>query len=237
MEAALLGAFMVAICIFILTLGSSPCVLATAIGVTAAVLIHSPWGKRTGAHLNPAVSLAFWLLGRVKPWDALFYSLAQIAGATLGVFIVVAFAGKRFTDPPVLYAVTVPGPTGEWIAFLAEAVISALLMTLILAFVGSPRLIRFTGIAVGALIALLILIEAPLSGTSMNPARTLASAIPGRMWEHLWIYLTAPPLGMFAAAYAYRRFVHPRTFACAKLLHPVNLRCIHCGFDPARNAR
>jgi aquaporin Z len=235
MEGALLGTFMVAICVSILMLESSPFLLATVIGVTAALLIHSPWGKRSGAHLNPAVTLAFWLLGRVKPWDALFYSLSQLIGAIIGVFLVISLAGKRFTDPPVLYAVTLPGPAGDFIAFVAEAVISALLMALILAFVSSPQLIHFTGIAVGALIALLILVEAPVSGTSMNPARTLASAIPGRMWEHLWIYLIAPPLGMCAAAYANRRFGHPRNFACAKLLHPADVRCIHCGFDPKKS--
>jgi aquaporin Z len=248
MEASLLGTFMIAVCSLVVVLESPllpghllipnatlrTAVLAAAIGSTAALLIHSPWGKRSGAHLNPAVTLAFFHLKRVQMWDAIFYASAQFVGATLGVFVVALTADKQFTDPPVLYATTVPGPAGDFVALIAEGTISFLLMLLILVFVGSHRLIRFTGSAVGLAIALFILLEAPLSGTSMNPARTVASAIPGMFLGHLWVYLLGPTIGMLAAAEVYRRRHRPQGLECAKLLHPGNVRCIHCGFVPQK---
>jgi aquaporin Z len=204
--------------------------LAGGIGLVLTLLIQSPWGKRSGAHMNPAITLAFLRLKKIHPWDALFYVVAQVIGGTLGVLLVARFAGRLFTDPPVSYAITVPGSKGEAVAFVAELVISSTLMAIILAFTISPRLIRFTGVAIGGLVAFWIFVEAPLSGTSMNPARTLASAVPGMMWQHLWIYLLGPTLGMLIAAQIHLN-VHGRDLrGCAKLLHPRSVRCIHCGY-------
>jgi aquaporin Z len=192
--------------------------LASAIGLVLALLIHSPWGKRSGAHLNPAVTLTFLRLKKIHPWDAVFYVVAQLAGGTLGVILVAWCVGRLFTDPPVHYAITVPGSAGEAVAFVAELVISCTLMAMILAFTTSPRLIRFTGVAIGGLVAF------------WNPARTLASAVPGMLWQHLWIYLVAPTVGMLIASQIHLN-VHGRDVSgCAKLLHPQNVRCIHCGY-------
>ena len=157
----------------------------------------------------------------------------------LGVVVVVILGRHLFTDPPVHYAVTIPGSTGEAVAFMAEMAISFVLMTTILALVASPRLIRFTGLAVGCVVAFFIIVEGPFSGASMNPARTLASAVPGMVWQHVWIYLLAPTLGMLIAA---QRHLYARTggpHGCAKLLHPSDVRCIHCGFlsRPTRDGR
>jgi aquaporin Z len=243
-ECGALGCFMIAIGLLVTAFESpvSPIyraiqcsflrttLLATAIGVVLALLIHSPWGKRSGAHINPAVTLAFLRLKKIHPWDALFYVVAQLIGGTLGVMLVAWCFGSLFTDPPVHYAITVPGSAGDAVAFVAEIVISCTLMATILAFTASPRLINFTGLAIGGLVAFWILVEAPLSGTSMNPARTLASAVPGMMWQHVWIYLVGPPLGMLIAAQIHLN-VHARNVSgCAKLLHPQNVRCIHCGY-------
>lgn len=207
-------------------------VLALIVGLTLTLLIQSPWGKRSGAHMNPAITLAFLRQNKIRPSDALFYILAQIAGGTLGVVAVAFFAGSLFTDPPVHYAVTMPGPAGEAVAFLAEGVISFALMAAILFLTTSPRLTRYTGLAVGGLVTLFIIVEAPLSGTSMNPARTLASAVPGMSWQHLWIYLLAPTLGMLAAAQLDIHIRGSRALGCAKLLHPCGIRCIHCNYEP-----
>ena len=151
--------------------------LATSVGAALSLLIQSPWGKRSGAHMNPAITIAFFRLKRIRPWDALFYVLAQAIGGTSGIALVALVIGSAFTDPPVQYAITVPGPAGETIAFVAETFISFLLMGMILVFLSSPRLIRFTALATGLLVTALIIVEAQLSGTSMNPARTLASAV------------------------------------------------------------
>src|SRR5579862_8268107 len=103
-----------------------------AMGLTAIALIHSPWGKRSGAHMNPAVTLAFLRLGKVQPWDALFFVIAQTIGGTLGVALAASVVGGLFTDPPISYAVTVPGPQGAAVAFVAETVISFGLMSTVL---------------------------------------------------------------------------------------------------------
>jgi aquaporin Z len=162
--------------------------LGVALGMTAILLIHSPWGKRSGAHMNPAVNLTFLRLGKIHPWDALFFVIAQALGGTLGV-IIVASMGSLVTHSPVSFAATVPGPKGVAVAFVAEALISFGLMSTVLAFSSSSRLMRFTGLAVGCLLALFISVELPLSGASMNPARTLASAAPGMIWQQFWIYV------------------------------------------------
>jgi aquaporin Z len=180
--------------------------------------------------MNPAITLAFLRLHKIQPLDALFYVVAQTLGGTLGVVIAALTIGKLFTDPPVHYAATLPGPGGEIVAFIAETSISFLLMAAILFFISTPRLARFTALAIGALVSVLIMIEAPLSGTSMNPARTLASAIPAMMWQHLWLYLAGPTSGMMLAAQVHRIVRKNSASGCAKLLHPRKVRCIHCGY-------
>jgi aquaporin Z len=204
-------------------------------GLTAIALIHSRWGKRSGAHMNPAVTLTFLRLGKISPWDALFFVIAQILGGTAGVLLVVALAGHAFTDPPVSYAATLPGPGGPVVAFVAEFAISAGLMLAVLTLSSSERFARYTGLVAGCLVATYISVESPLSGMSMNPARSLASAAPAMLWQHLWIYLTAPLLGMLAAAQLFLALAGARRVLCAKLLHPLGVRCIHCGYEPARS--
>jgi aquaporin Z len=201
-----------------------------AMGLTAIAIIYSPWGKRSGAHMNPSVTLAFLSLGKVHGVDALFFVLAQFAGSLVGVLVVLALFGAAFSAPPVSYAATVPGAGGAGIAFAAEFLISAGLIFVILRLQASRRAAPFTGIVAGGLVATYISLEAPLSGMSMNPARTFASAAPGLMWEHLWIYFTAPVAGMLAGAQLYRVLFH--RVACAKLVHPDDVRCIHCGYEP-----
>ena len=201
-----------------------------AMGLTAVALIYSPWGQQSGAHMNPAVTLSFLRLGKVKPADAAFYVLAQFAGGTAGVLLAAGIAGAAFTEHPVNWVATTPGEAGAGIAFLAEAAISALMMFTVLAVSNAPRLARWTGVVAGCLVALFIAFEAPLSGMSMNPARSFASAVPARLWQDLWIYFSAPVLGMLAGAQIYvalRRQVH-----CAKLDHSPRRRCIHCGYTP-----
>jgi aquaporin Z len=203
-----------------------------AMGLTAIALIHSPWGKRSGAHMNPAVSLTFLRLGKIHPWDALFFVVAQLIGGVSGVLLVAALAGHAFSDPPVSYAATLPGPSGAATAFIAEFLISGILMFTVLSLRGSSRVAPYTGLTVGGLVATYITFESPLSGMSMNPARSLASAAPGMQWHDLWIYLTAPLLGMLSGAQLYLMAAGAGSVVCAKLLHPLGVRCIHCGHEP-----
>lgn len=203
-----------------------------AMGLTAIGIIYSPWGKQSGAHLNPAVTLTFLRLGKVKPWDAFYYILAQFVGGTLGVLLVALTLGAPFTAAPVTYAVTLPGGEGAAVAFGAEFVISFGMMLMVLIVSNHERLARYTGVFAGILVAAYITFEAPLSGMSMNPARSFASAAPGSMWQAFWIYLFAPVLGMLSAAWVYPLLRRREPVHCAKLIHADEKRCIHCGYDP-----
>jgi len=241
MEAAALGTFMISACVFgvLLDHPSSPIhaalegaamlrrVLAgVAMGLTAIAIIYSPWGQRSGAHMNPAITLTFLTLGKIAPWDALFYMVFQFLGGVAGVAAASLLIGPALQHSAISYVVTTPGPYGTRVAFLAEFAISMLLMGTILWVSNSRRLSRFTPLFAGALVALFISFEAPLSRMSMNPARTFGSALCADEWTALWIYFTAPPAAMLLASFLYRfrRGVH-RVF-CAKLCHPNNQPCI-----------
>jgi aquaporin Z len=105
-------------------------------------------------------------------------------------------------------------------------------MSVVLAVSNTKRFARWTGVFAGVLVATYITIESPISGTSMNPARTFSSAVGAHLWMSLWIYFVAPPLGMFLAAEVYRRLNAGRTIVCAKLHHHNNKRCIfRCNFE------
>jgi aquaporin Z len=202
-----------------------------AMGLTAIALIHSPWGKRSGAHMNPAVTLTFWRLGRIAHWDAVFYIAAQFAGGVCGVLLATALLRDAFRSPPVAYVGTHPGMYGHAAAFVAEFAISALLMTVVLRVSNDDRYSKYTGLCAGLLVALFITLEAPISGMSMNPARSFASAVPSGHFGDLWIYFTAPVLGMQAAAAWHVAARGGRSVRCAKLMHTPDQRCIHCGYD------
>src|SRR5207245_56060 len=159
MEAGLLGAFMVSACVFgaLYEFPHSPVrqaitsqlfrrmLMGISMGLTAIAIIYSPWGKQSGAHINPSVTFTFFRLGKVKLWDAIFY------------------------------------------------------------------------------------IAAPFAGMSMNPARTFGSGFSAEVWNGLWIYLTAPPLGMLTAAEFYLWRKGRQAVKCCKLHHDNDKRCIFCG--------
>ena len=204
-------------------------VIGIAMGLTAASIIYSPWGRRSGAHFNPSVTLTFLRLGKIAPLDALFYVIAQFAGAGAGVGLGSTLLRSMLADPAVNYVATVPGPSGAAIAFLAELAISFGMMTTILLVSNSARYARLTGLVGACLVALYITIEAPLSGMSMNPARSFAPALAAGRIEPLWIYFAAPPLGMLCAAELYVRRYGRATVRCAKLNHPATGHChFHC---------
>jgi aquaporin Z len=244
MEAAGLGIFMISAGVFATHLEypqspvhqviSNPLVrrflMGCAMGLTAAAIIYSPWGQQSGAHLNPAVTLTFLRLGKVALPDAVFYILAQFAGGVIGVFLVTLILGNLFTKPPVLYVATLPGSAGVTIAFFAELIISFGLMIMVLFTTNFQRLSRFTGGFAGVLLMVYITFESPLSGMSINPARTFASALPAGLWMALWVYFSAPVLGMLSASFAYQLIRSKTSVKCAKLNHYTTRRCIFCGY-------
>ncbi len=245
MEAAGLGLFMISACLFatLLEHPGSPArqalpapllrrvLMGVAMGLTAIGLIYSPWGKQSGAHLNPSVTFTFLRLGKVQSWDAFFYVVAQFAGGIGGILLAAAILWPWIADPSVNYVATVPGAGGTVLAFVAELLISFGLMATVLIASNADRLARFTGIFAGLLVATYITLEAPHSGMSMNPARTFGSTVGARTWGFLWIYFTAPLIGMLLAAEAYRRVKGAHAVLCAKLHHHNDKRCIfRCGY-------
>jgi aquaporin Z len=246
MEAAELGLFMFSACAFTVLLyhPSSPVaqtihdgvwrrlLMGTAMGSTAIAIIFSPLGKRSGAHFNPSVTWTFFRLGKIEARDAAFYTLFQFGGGIAGIMLASLTLGKLVAHQSVNYAPTLPGRGGPIIAFFAELLISFILMSVVLRVSNTKRIARWTGIFAGALVATYITIESPISGMSMNPARTFSSALGAHLWMSLWIYFVAPPLGMLLAAEVYRRLNASRTVACAKLHHHNNTRCIfRCNFE------
>jgi aquaporin Z len=196
-----------------------------AMGLTAASIVYSPWGRRSGAHFNPSVTLTFLRLGKIAPIDALFYVLAQFLGGIAGVPIVAALLRSIVGDPAVNYVATVPGTPGAAAAFVAELAISFGMMSTVLLVSNTPRIAHATGAVAACLVACYITFEAPLSGMSMNPARSLAPALAAGTVRPLWIYFTAPPIGMLLAAEVYVRSFGRESVRCAKLHHPATGRC------------
>lgn len=238
-EAACLGAFMASACMFGVALFhpesrvyaalggdlARRAAMGLAMGATAIAIIYSPFGQRSGAHINPSVTLAFLRLRKVNRADAAFYVLAQLIGAIAGVALSWAVLGERLAHPSIRFVATVPGAMGPVAAFAAEAAISFLLMLVVLT-VSASRFQRLTGLCAGLLVAAYITLEAPVSGMSMNPARSFGSAVFAGSLAPLWIYFLAPVLGMQLAASA---SVRRARRACAKLDHPPDRPCIFCG--------
>jgi aquaporin Z len=243
MEGALLGCFMISACFFgiLYEFPGSPVrqaiesdalrrvLMGLSMGLTAIFIIYSPWGKQSGAHINPAITLTYYRLGKIPLGDALFYMAAQFTGAVAGVALVTVFLREMLIDPHVRFVATQPGPSGVIIAVAAEFVIAFMLMSAVLYFSSVSRISRFTGIAAGCLVATYISLESPLSGMSMNPARTFGSAFWAGIFENLWIYFVVPPLAMLAAAEVRLRFLGGRSIGCCKLHHDNPRRCIFCG--------
>jgi aquaporin Z len=240
MEAGELGCYMFLTCAFATLLHhpASPvrhylagdlsrrALMGLAMGATVIAIILSPWGKQSGAHCNPAITLTFYRLGKVRFWDALFYGAAQFLGAISGVAIARVALHGAAGNSAVRYAATVPGLRGNVAAFVAELSISLILMTTILVVTNRERLARYTPYFVGTLVAIYLTFEAPLSGMSMNPARTFGSALHAGYWRALWIYFIAPQLGMLVAAEIFLRARGGVAPFCAKLHHANNKRCI-----------
>jgi aquaporin Z len=251
MEAAELGVFMISAAVFVTLLehpGSAVrqmipdptlrrVLTGIAMGLTAISIVYSPWGKQSGAHFNPSVTLTFWRLGKVATWDAVFYIVAQFAGAVIGVLLATAVLGGLIAHPAVNYVATLPGAGGSRMAFLAELVIAFGLMMLVLTVSNTPRLAHYTGLFAGLLVATYISLEAPLSGMSMNPARTFGPDFVAQRWTGLWIYFTAPPLGMLIAAQVFLRVRGAGGVECAKLDHQNEKRCIFCGKQEGRKVK
>lgn len=163
----------------------------------------SPLGKLSGGHINPSVSLAFWLYGKLNRSDLLGYIVSQFIGGIIGAFLLARVWGNRATS--VTNGMTLPGKGYPlWLVFGSELVLTLLLVLGIFIFVSSSRLMRWTPLMTWMLVACMVWIEAPVSGTSLNPARSFGPALITWLWTAQWLYFIAPPLGAIGAVLLYR---------------------------------
>jgi len=184
-------------------------------------VIYSPLGRRGGGHLHPALTFGFLRLGKLRWQGAAAYVAAQILGTLAAAALVLVVWGSwaRSVD----LGATTPGPLGPWAALAAELLLTFALVSVVFHFVDRPRLMRFTPVAAGLTTLACVLVEAPASTTSLNPARTLGPDVVTGSYRGLWIYLLAPPLGAVLAAVVFRRT--RGEVPCAKLVHTDDYVC------------
>lgn len=193
---------------------------------SGALFAISPLGKLSGAHINPSLTLAFWIHGKMHIQDAVGYIIAQFMGAILGVILLVLVWGKYAGT--VYNGMTLPGAGyALWFVFLAEVFITFLLVLSIFLFVSNPRLMRWTPLMTWLLVAAIVWQEAPISGTSLSPARSIAPAFVTGLWRDQWLYCIAPPLGALLAVAMFRCLsMGRRDVLSCKLCHVPHYRSI-----------
>lgn len=178
----------------------------------------TPLGKLSGAHINPAVSLAFLLRGKMHLHDFIWYVISQFIGAIIGAFLLVwVWHGLA---QAINNGMTTVGP-GHTIpfAFLAETVMTFLLVFAIFSFLSVKRLTRWTPFMTWILVAILVWQGAAITGTSLNPARSFGPALVSWNFQNQWIYWLAPSLGALLAVWTFRFADAERKVLTAKLFH------------------
>lgn len=190
---------------------------------TGSLIAISPLGKLSGAHINPSVSLAFWLQGKMHRQDFVGYVIAQCLGAIVGAFLLVRIWGSYAAS--VNNGMTLPG--GDYtleMVFFAEVSMTFLLVLLIFWFVSSHRLLRWTPLITWIVVAVMVWLESPISGTSLNPARSLGPALISGHWNAQWLYAVAPLSGAMLAVVVFPIF--ERSVLTGKLFHVPHYRSI-----------
>jgi aquaporin Z len=166
-------------------------------GLTGALIAVSPVGRESGAHINPAVTLGFWLMGKLEPRVAIGYALAQMAGACLGVLPLLSWGSMGRS---VEFGATAPGAGySTSAALIGEAVTTFALIAGLCVFLGFRKLRPYTPALMPPLFSFMVYAEAPISGTSCNPARSFGPAIISGQWDSWWVYWVGPVIGTVAA--------------------------------------
>lgn len=192
------------------------------VGGCVSLIVISPLGRLSGAHINPAVTLAFRIVGRVSGHDLFGYLFAQLLGAAAGALVFRLLWGSvaLSVDGGVTHpAVSTLG------AVAIEAGMTALLVALIFVFVSRERLARWTPLMLWPLIGVLVWQGSEYTGTSLNPARSAGPALAFSDFADLWLYMVAPAGGALAVAALWRRR-HPRAWPMtAKLFNDPRYPC------------
>jgi MIP family channel proteins len=168
-------------------------------GLIIMVMVYAT-GHLSGAHINPAVTVAFVVTRHFPARDAVAYVAAQLAGAVAGALLLRAV----WTDEPAALGATVP-TVGAGSAFVYELVLTAFLMFVIMAVATDTRAVgAAAAIAIGGTVGLDALLGGPVTGASMNPARSFGPALVAGEWSDFWVYVAAPVAGAVAGALAYQ---------------------------------
>ena len=166
-------------------------------GTTGALIALSPVGMRSGAHINPVVTLAFRLMGKLDFRTTLGYIVAQLSGAIVGVLPLLAWGSMGRS---VAFGATLPGEGYSiQIVLLGEVITTFIMVAGLCVFLGFRRIRPFTPAMFPFLYAVMVYAEAPISGTSTNPARSLGPAIVSGQWQGWWIYWVGPLIGSIMA--------------------------------------
>jgi aquaporin Z len=211
-------------------------IVAVVAGLAVLAIAISPLGRRSGAHLNPAVTLGFWCQRTVAAGDLTGYCLAQSAGGVTGVALAAVW-GPSVASPDVRWALIAPGegfPTAG--AAGLELAATGLQLALVYALLSSRRLRRAAPAAAAVSLAVAIVVLAPTSGAGFNPVRALAPDVLAGAYPAWWVYVVGPLLGSVAAALVLRagRW-RPLT---GKLHHDPSITChMHCELPHAPAAR
>ena len=173
-------------------------IMGVLMGTTALFIFYSPWTSPSGSQINPAVTLSFLRMGKMCPWDVLFFILFQIVGGVLAVYVMQLILRGKLVSPPVNSVATVPA-AGRVAALITEFLIAFITMTMVTFTSHHEKLKNYTRIFAGCLVCTWVIVAGPISGFGMNPARSFASALPANIWTAFWIYLFAPIAGMLLA--------------------------------------
>ncbi len=179
-------------------------------GTTGCLITISPVGKKSGAHINPAMSFAFWLHGKMKTPAFIGYVISQMLGAALGAIPLLLWGQQ---GKSVLYGATVAGPAGVNDAFWGEVITTIGLVATVFIFVGTKKLKNYTPFTMPFLYCFMVWAETAYSGCSTNPARSFGPALVAQYFTNYWLFVIAPLLGAFITV------AFTRIFRNFKLMH------------------
>jgi aquaporin Z len=168
--------------------------------------------------------LCFLRLGKLAPAEALGYITAQLVGSVVGVLLAASLLPGFVSHPTVNYVATTP-TAGVGPAFLAEFALAFLMLSAVMTVNRSRRFAPYTGAVAAVLVTLFISVAAPISGMSINPARSFGSAVWAHLWAGFWIYLSAPLLGMLTGVELHRLLTNRHERLCGKLNHDETVAC------------
>jgi aquaporin Z len=178
-------------------------IMGIAMGTTALVIFLSPLTSPSGAFINPSVTIMRWRLGQLSLEKLIWYSVFQTIGGLFAVYLMKFLMGNILTEPPVNYVVTVPGKNiSDFQAAFMETTTAFVMIAMVL-FISDTQFSKTVPYFSALLVGVYVYVAGPVSGFGMNPARTIASAIPANIYTSFWIYMVCPTIGMLIAGEFY----------------------------------